>query len=169
MRFSLLAVALAATTACATTTDPTAELARLGASELSIVPEKSSYTWSEVSSGGSGITAVVTNNGTQTAYARMGDAFNSADEQEVIYAALGSDGKVELEAGSSWTTLPTGILIEGVKTITLKPGKSYRLHASLQGPQVTGTARIRIVWFTDADDVGSTNSNESYSETFEIR
>lgn len=166
---SLLVAVLASSAACGTTTDPTLELAREAGSELSIVLNKTSYSWSEISSGGDGITATVTNNGSEPVYARMGDAFNAADEQEMIFAALGSDGAVQLQSGASWTSHPTAILFEGVKTIVLKPGVSYKLHAMLQAPQVAGTARIRIVWWTDPNDVGGDGAQESTSAAFEIR
>jgi len=115
------------------------------------------------------ITATVTNTGTVPVYARLGDAFNAAEEQETLFAAASSDGRVERQAGDTWLTLPGSYLVEGFKTVVLMPGRSYTLHAPIPGPQVTGIARIRITWFEDADDVGTATPHEDVSNIFEIR
>jgi hypothetical protein len=115
------------------------------------------------------ITATVTNTGTAPVYARLGDAFSAAEEQETLFAAASSDGRVERQAGDSWLTLPGSHLVEGFKTVVLMPGRSYTLHAPIPGPRVTGVARIRITWFEDADDVGTATPHEDVSNTFELR
>jgi hypothetical protein len=43
------------------------------------------------------------------------------------------------------------------------------LRAHLDGPRVTGQARIRITWFASAADVGGGNAQHDVSNTFELR
>jgi hypothetical protein len=153
------------------TTEPVSALLTTGEGTLSIQTSTTVFTWP-----GSGaevdylvVTATVTNTGSDPVYARLGDAFNSADEQERIFAAIGSDGRVERQAGDSWLSVTGGILVEGVKTVVLMPGESYALDAIVGQPRFTGTARIRIAWFDSADDVGNATPHEDFSNTFEIR
>ena len=114
-------------------------------------------------------TITITNTGTVPVYARLGDAFNSATEQQTIFAAQASDGRVERQAGDAWLTLPGAHLIEGFKTVVLMPGRSYELQAPVPGPRITGLARIRITWFDDASAVGTGTPHQDVSNTFELR
>lgn len=155
--------------ACGTATDPSLELLA-GEGQLTIQTEKTSYDWDDdLSFSGSGIVATLTNTGSTDVYARMGDAFNSAEEQQTLFAVTSSDGRVERQAGDSWLSLPGGILVEGFKAVVIKAGKSYTLRAHLEGPPVTGTARIRVTWFTSAADVGQGTAHNDVSNTFELR
>jgi hypothetical protein len=115
------------------------------------------------------VMATVTNTRTTPVYARLGDAFDAADEQETLFAAASSDGRVERQAGDTWLTLPGGYLVEGFKTVVLMPGRTYALHAPIPAPRVTGIARIRITWFDHADGVGTATPHDDVSNTFELR
>jgi hypothetical protein len=154
--------------ACGTTVDPPLGLLD-GQGTLTIQTEKTSYEWEDLSFGGAGIVATVTNTGTSPVYARLGDAFNSAEEQDTLFAVTNSDGRVERQMGDSWLVMPGGLLVEGFKTVVLKPGTSYTLRAHLEGTRVTGTARIRVTWFASAAEVGQGTAHDDTSNTFVIR
>lgn len=141
-----------------------------GEGVLAIQTGKNVYDWS--SDGVEGtllVTATVTNTGSAPVYARLGDAFNAAVEQETIFAAEASDGRVERLAGDTWLTLPGAHLVEGFKTVVLMPGRSYALHAPIPAPRVTGNARIHITWFEDASAVGTGTPHVDVSNIFVLR
>jgi hypothetical protein len=167
MRCSPLLPLLALTLACGTETS----LGLLpGEGVLSIQTGRSVYDWTANAVEGTlYVTATVTHTGTAPVYARLGDAFNAATEQETIFAAEASDGRVERQAGDTWLTLPGAYLVEGVKTVVLMPGRSYELQAPVPAPRVTGVARIRITWFEDASAVGTGTPHQDVSNTFELR
>jgi hypothetical protein len=167
MRHSPLLALLALSLACGSE----ASLGILpGEGVLSIQTGQSAYDWTANAVEGTlYVTATVTNTGTVPVYARLGDAFNSATEQQTIFAAEASDGRVERQAGDAWLTLPGAHLIEGFKTVVLMPGRSYELQAPVPGPRVTGVARIRITWFEDASAVGTGTPHHDFSNTFELR
>ena len=137
---------------------------------ITIQTARSVYDWStDAVEGTLLVTATVTNTGSAAVYARLGDAFNAAIEQETIYAAESSDGRVERLVGDAWLTLPGAHLVEGFKTVVLMPGRSYTLHAPIPAPRVTGTARIHVTWFEDTSAVGIGMPHADVSNTFELR
>jgi hypothetical protein len=141
-----------------------------GEGVLAIQTDKNVYDWSADGVEGTLLViATVTNTGSAPVYARLGDAFNAAVEQETIFAAEASDGRVERLAGDTWLTLPGAHLVEGFKTVVLMPGRSYTLHAPIPAPRVTGNARIHITWFEDASAVGTGTPHIDISNTFVLR
>ena len=134
---------------------------------LQITTEKSSYTRSEIPASSTGIRGTITNAGDRTVFARMGDAFNGAVEQNPVYVANGSDGALEHSEGSNWVTVEGATLVEGVKEIELRAGKSYSFiaHGSPSAP--AGTYRITVSYRTSAG--ASQPAGRASSASFEIR
>lgn len=167
MRYTRLLPLLALSLACGTEVS----LGLMsGEGVLSIQTSKNVYDWSaDAVEGTLLVTATVTNTGSAPVYARVGDAFNGAEEQQTIFAAEASDGRVERLAGDTWLTLPGAHLVEGFKTVVLLPGRSYTLHAPIPAPRVTGSARIHITWFEDASAVGTGTPHVDVSNTFVLR
>lgn len=167
MRYSRLLPLLALSLACSTK----ASLGLMsGEGVLTIQTSKNVYDWSaDAVEGTLLVTATVTNAGSAPVYARVGDAFNAAAEQQTIFAAESSDGRVERQAGDTWLALPGAHLVEGFKTVVLLPGRSYTLHAPIPAPRVTGSARIHITWFDDAASVGTGTPHVDVSNTFVLR
>lgn len=167
MRYSNLLPILALSLACGTE----ASLGIVpGEGVLTIQTGKGVYRWStDAVEGTLLVTATVTNTGPAAVYARLGDAFNGAAEQQTIYAAEASDGRVERLTGDSWQALPGAHLVEGFKPVVLMPGRSYMLHAPIPPPAVTGNARIHITWFENASAVGTGTPHIDVSNTFVLR
>jgi hypothetical protein len=116
----------------------------LGDSGLSLATEKSSYAVAELSPGGTGVRATLTAARDKPYYAKLGDAFNGAIDQNPVYLAAGSDGAVERQSGGTWVKASSGILVEGVREVVLTPGKTYSLFATLSPPIQTGTYRLSV-------------------------
>lgn len=171
MRFSRSPLLLLALPLACGTTEPVSALLSAGDGALSIQTSSTVFNWPAAGADVDYlvVAATVTNTGADPIYARLGDAFNSAEEQDRIFAAIGSDGRVERQAGDSWLSVTGGILVEGVKTVVLMPGESYALDAIVAPPRFAGTARIRIAWFDSAAEVGNSTPHEDFSNTFEIR
>lgn len=143
-----------------------------GAGNLEIVTERQQYSWHADDLGASRLVrATLVNKSDQTFYAILGDAMIGSLDQEDLHVAYGSHGRLEqLQTADSWRALPSGILIEGVRFIALRPRQSYRLlthlHA-LQGNE-TGTFRIRVEYFDQIDPPEDTAPRLDYSNVFTI-
>ncbi|HEY9228288.1 MAG TPA: hypothetical protein VIP11_16650 [Gemmatimonadaceae bacterium] len=136
----------------------------IAAGTLRVTVAKSTYTRDELSGG---ISGSITNTSDQVFFARLGDAFNSAREQDPVYIAMGSDGALERADGSSWRVAETGILVEGVKEVELRPGKTYTFAATLPQNTSAGTYRFNIAYRTTAG--AQQPSGRGISASFEIR
>lgn len=145
------------------TTDPTNSIA---AGQLTITLSKSSYTVAELNpSSGPGARATVGNSSDQPFYSMIGDAFNGAIDQNPLFVTNGSDASLERQQGTSWLAVSTGQMIEGLKVVSIQPGKSYDLIA--QSSAVTpGSYRIVIAYRTSP--TGET-TRRAVSATFEVR
>jgi hypothetical protein len=131
-------------------------------SSLTITIEKASYTWDEVHVGsGPGVRGTITNVSDRTFTARLGDGF-AGEEQDLLYVANGSDGALERAEGSAWIAVSGAQLIEGVRQVTLRPGRTYGFIAQPSGEKRTGTYRI-VVTFRDGEE------HRVISQTFEVR
>jgi hypothetical protein len=136
---------------------------------LLITPTKATWTWDEVSGPqGSGVRATIRNNSMLALTTSLGDRFNSATEHANLYlGAVGGGGAVEWrDATGSWQTAGLAHLVEGVKSVTLRPGGNYTLTALLREPRRSGLFRIRVDFFTSPN---GTERHSDFSPLFEIR
>lgn len=144
-------------------TDPPNSIA---AGQITIALPKTSYTVAELSpSSGTGVRATVGNSADQTFYSMIGDAFNGAVDQNPLYVSNGSDASLEREQGTDWVAVSTGQMIEGLKVVSIQPGKSYDLIA--QSNSVTA-GHYRIVIAYRASATGDA-TRRAVSATFEVR
>jgi hypothetical protein len=163
------ALLMVAAFGCATATDPVQLTPEGGNGLLVVTPSKSSFDWNEATINGTGIVATITNNGTSTYYARLGDGFASM-EQTTLFAVSGSDGFVERNSGgSTWTEAELGTLVEGAGYVVIRPGQSYTLRGYLAGTKVPGTYRLRIDYQDSLNDEGPITSYTDYSTSFSIQ
>ena len=73
-----------------------------------------------------------------------------------MFIALGTDAAIERQGSDgAWSVMPTGVLVEGSKVVTLKAGGSYELRGNLSEPRQVGTMRIRLRYFTAIDGTGT--------------
>lgn len=165
-RISLLVVGLAA--ACSgydnsQTTDPTNSIA---AGQLTIALPKSVYTTAELNpASGQGIRATLGNSADQTFYSMLGDAFNGAIDQNPLFVANGSDASLEREQGSGWVAVSGVQMVEGVKVVSIQPGKSYELIAHSSGA-TAGNYRIVVAY---RNTLTADPTRRAVSATFEVR
>jgi len=97
---------------------------------VTIALPKNIYTTAELNpSSGQGIRATLGNTSDQPFYSMLGDAFNGAIDQNPLFVANGSDASLEREQGSDWVAVSGVQMIEGVKVVSIQPGKSYELIA----------------------------------------
>jgi hypothetical protein len=135
---------------------------------LKIMTSKTEYTWQ---GDGLGMQATIHNESDQTYYAKLGDRFNSSIDQENLFVAEGSTGYIErLNSDGSWSAMPRGILIEGVRFVALRPQQTYRLSASLYAwhGNETGQFRIKVEYFDRIDPPPATSPMVDYSNVFTI-
>ena len=145
------------------TTDPANSIA---AGQITIALPKSTYTVAELSpSSGLGLRATLGNSADQTFYSMIGDAFNGAIDQNPLYVSNGSDASLERQQGTGWVAVSTGQMIEGLKVVSIQPGKSYELIA--QSSAVTaGSYRIVVAYRTSTTGEAT---RRAVSATFEVR
>jgi hypothetical protein len=164
---TVLAVSVIA--ACGTASEPTGSRHAVDNAVLSIQVEKSSYTWTEATTGGNGIRGTIRNTSDRDYYAKLGDAFNGSVDQEPLHIANFSDGTVEREtAPGTWISVPGAHLIEGVSVVALRGGRTYDLIAHVSGEPRAGTHRIAVTYRTSLDDLAAP-SFRSTSPSFQIR
>ena len=140
--------------------DPTLQTESLDG-DVTLTTSATSYDWE-----GTGIEAALANVGGQPYYARLGDAFNAAEEQEVLFAAFGSDAYLERLEGDTWVAVDRVFLVEGVKFVVLYPNSTYTLFAHFTGPKVAGTYRLRVEYYDGAD--GGPKVGDAVSNPFEV-
>ena len=166
----LLTLVLASAAACSTAgSEP--EILVSTSPDIQITLAKSSYTRSELEWETGGIRARLVNGTAQPYYSRLGDAFNSAVEQDPLWVALGSDAALERESGAAWTAVGTPILVEGVREIRLGAGKAYDLivvAAGATGPGSVAAGRYRVVVNVRAAP-GAGVAERIVSAPFEVR
>ncbi len=143
-----------------------------GAGNLEITTERLEYSWRAEDLGSSRLVrATLVNKSDQTLYARLGDAMIGSIDQEDLHVAYGSHGHLEQwQAPNSWRELPSGILIEGVRFVALRPQQSHRLLVhlySLQGNE-TGQFRVRVDYFERIDPPEGATPQVDYSNVFTI-
>jgi hypothetical protein len=155
---------------CSATTEPGPQpFISQGAGQLSIQTSAPEYARSAETEDLLEVRATIRNDSPQTFYARLGDGFNGSMDQELLFAASGSDGYVERRTSSeTWLAVQGGILIEGVRVIALRPGTQYQLSALVTDAGSTGVHRIRVD-YSDRPDGGATGRRTDYSNTFVIR
>ena len=138
---------------------------------LTIQSTATVYDWSDSEfSDNRRVTATVTNISSNSYYAFLGDHFNSNLDQETLFVAVGSDGYLEISVGNGeWSSLDRTMLIEGVGTAALRPGKQYELLVLLPGAdQPTGTFRFKINYSAQQGGTGGQTLTD-YSNTFIIK
>ena len=144
-------------------TDPTNSIA---AGVLTIALPKNIYTTADLNpSSGQGIRATLGNTSDQPFYSKLGDAFNGAIDQNPLFVANGSDASLEREQGSDWVAVSGAQLIEGVKVVSIQPGKSYELIAHSSGA-TAGRYRIVVAYRNSAT---ADPTRRAVSATFEVR
>ncbi len=144
-------------------TDPTNSIV---AGQITIALAKNIYSTGDLDpSSGQGVRATLGNTADQPFYSRLGDAFNGAIDQNPLFVAMGSDASLEREQGSDWVAVSGAVLIEGVKVVSLQPGKSYELiaHASAA---TAGHYRIVVAYRNSAT---AEPTHRTVSATFEVR
>jgi len=128
-------------------TDPTNSIA---AGQVTITLPKNVYTTTDLNpASGQGVRATLGNTADQPFYSMLGDAFNGAIEQNPLFVANGSDASLEREQGSDWVPVTGVQMIEGVKVVSLQPGKSYELIAHSSGA-TAGRYRIVVAYRNSA-------------------
>jgi hypothetical protein len=164
--FNRLRIAAAAVLVACAGTSESPFLSEISAGGPSLATNKTTYSVAEVSPGGAGISATLTAAADKPYYSRLGDAFNSAIDQNQLFIAEGSDGVVERQSGNNWVKASGGILVEGVREVVLTPGKTYPVHASLSTPIQTGTYRLTVFV---SETAGGAKNLAIRSATFEVR
>lgn len=148
-----------------------------GAGNLQIQTEKVEYSWSGELETLLRIRATLTNKSNNTYYAKLGDFFNSSIEQDYLTVAEGSDGYFEKRTSTNdWESMPRGILIEGVRSVVLRPSQEYYLDVGLymfrlyvsDGNDATGEFRIRIDYYDQIDLPSGAVPRKDYSYSFTI-
>jgi hypothetical protein len=164
-------LAVSGLVACSSPVKPLSSVPeRAGDGFLTIRTERSEYTWAEVSLTGAGIRATLVNHTDRSFYAKLGDAFNAAPEQERLHIAEGSHAFVEQWVSpSSWRSLDRAVLIEGVGTIVLRPHGTYTLHGYVLGPENAGTFQLKVQYFDHMDAPPDEAALQDFSDTFVIK
>jgi hypothetical protein len=134
---------------------------------LQVVVPQSSYSRSalDASSGGAGIHAQVVS--TTDLYARVGDAFNGAIEQDPVYVVMGSDAELQRQENGSWVPVAVPVMVEGVRAVLLRAGHTYALVAHANPPIATGVYRLVIKARATANAAAPVA--QATSATFEVR
>ena len=138
---------------------------------LTIQSAATIYNWSDKDfSSNRRVIATISNISSNSYYSVIGDRFNSSLDQETLFVAKGSDGYLEISIGyGAWSSLERTMLIEGVGTVILRPGKQYELLVLLPGTdQPTGTFRFKINYSTQNGGTGGQTFTD-YSNTFVIK
>src|SRR5262245_4258747 len=165
MSIRILALLVASVLAACSSNDPQVADPTIAAGQITLTLPKTTYSTSDLSpSSGQGIRATLGNTADQPFYSMIGDAFNGAAEQTPLFVAVGSDASIEREEGSAWVAVTSAHLVEGVKVVSLLPGKSYELVA-LASPATAGRYRI-VLAYRDAPNSAPTRR---VSATFEVR
>ena len=141
-----------------------------GNDNLSIRTSKPEYTWRSNDLGATQqIHAFITNQTERTYYATLGDGFNAALEQGRLFVAAETGGYLEqLNAAGTWSALPRNLLIEGTRTIILRPQKTYQLLAPLRGNEA-GTFRLKTEYFEEMNPAPGKPPLADYSNYFNIK
>jgi hypothetical protein len=149
---------------CATVTDPPSGT---GEGKFEIALAQPEFTQREAAE--FGIRATVRNLSGQDFFARVGDAFNAALEQQSIFAGVGTHAVIERRVSDSqWQNANTGVLVEGSRFVVMRAGKSYQLTGSI-APNSPGTYRIRLDYTSLNDDPAAVLPFRDYSPTFLVR
>lgn len=107
-------------------------------------------------------------------YSKVGDGFNAADEQDPLHIADNSAGYLEKydEKNNSWNEVKLlGFLIEGSRYISMKPSKTYTIHAYLSiglDKEEKGIYRFRIDYYNKGNPDDTVVPFSDYSNTFRI-
>ena len=166
MSIRILAVLLASLVAGCSSNNRDATDPTLAPGQITVTLPKTTYSTSDLSpSSGQGVRATLGNSADQPFYSMIGDAFNGAAEQSPLFVAVGSDASIEREEGSAWVEVTSAHLVEGVKVVSLLPGKTYELIA-LASPVTAGRYRI-VVAYRDAPN--SAPTRRAVSAIFEVR
>lgn len=144
------------------TTDPTNSIV---AGQLTITLSRTTYSASELNPSSGGIKATLGNTADQTFYSMIGDAFNGAIEQNPLYVANGSDASLERQEGSDWVGVSGVQMVEGVKVVSIHPGKSYDLIVQ---SSAANAGRYRIVVAYRNTATGAT-TQRAVSAIFQIQ
>ena len=161
-----LTLALAAAAACSSDeSDPLAADVSLAGLEVTL--PQTTYARSDLDiTSGPGVRARIVNGTAQPYYSRLGDAFNGAVEQDPLWVATGSDGALERADGAAWAAVEGVFLVEGVREVTLRTGKSNELIA--HAPPGVAPGRYRIV-VALRPAPGAAVAVRVASPTFEVR
>lgn len=135
------------------------------AAEIRITPSQDVFRWGDPAEGLS-VEATVSNTGTLSYYSSLGDGFNAADEQDLLFVAEGTSAWLERREGATWVAVERPFLIEGTKVVRLRGGADYRLVATLNDRDQTGTFRFRVTFGVDPDGTGP--QSEALSPPFTI-
>ena len=158
------ALALVLAAACGTIIEPTTEVGDANF-EITVNPADIEHVQG---SNTVSVRATVKNVSTRDFYANVGDGFNSAPEQDPIFAALGTHAVIErLHGADTWASAAAGVLVEGSRFVVLRAGKSYTLHSSVDA--LPGTYRIRFSYSDRNNDESASLPFQDYSATFTVQ
>lgn len=118
-------------------------------------------------SGQVGLRATVENVSERDFHALVGDGFNSAPEQENVFAALGTSAAVERFDGTRWADATSSALVEGSRYVVLRSGRSYTLLAATRDEP--GVYRIRFGYSAMNNDASRPLPLVDYSPGFTIK
>ncbi|MGQ0767365.1 MAG: hypothetical protein ACT4OZ_17080 [Gemmatimonadota bacterium] len=162
MSRSAILIMVTLTIACGTVLDPPAGT---GSGHFTIVVDPRGFESRGLTQ--VGLRATVDNVSERDFYARVGDGFNVAPEQENVYAALGTSAAVERFDGARWVDATSSVLIEGSRYVVLRKGRRYTL-TSTTGAQ-PGVYRIRFGYSAVNNDSSRPLPLVDFSPSFRIR
>lgn len=147
--------------------------------KLTIYTDKSVYEWipdtQDSNPASVLITGTIFHNLKTVFFTRMGDGFNSSDDQDLLYIASGTTAYVQKYDANSktWDNVSEiGPLSAGVRFVTLKNDKTYEVQTYLVNKNNligTGLFRFKVDYYTVMDPSGTDQNYTDYSNIFEIR
>ncbi len=146
-----------------------------GEGKMILKTEKNIYSWQQSESIFTiTIEGTLQNISTNTYYSHIGDGYGPSEQDFLLFVKY-SAGWIEKynELDTSWTeTDLLGLLIEGSKTIPIKPAKNYTFYAHLnrRSDEIEiGKYRLRIEYHDNFDLKNNEMIYRDYSNVFEIK
>lgn len=134
---------------------------------LHITPVKATWSWDEVAGPDAmGLRASIHNGSTRVVTSILGDKFLDHGEQVNLFIDKGGSGTVEWRGSDGvWREVGLAPIVEGVKSVILRPTRHYTLSVLLRDTPRPGLYRIRV----DYADAENGERFADYSGVFEIR
>ena len=146
-----------------------------GAGNLVLKTDKSDYSWRQGESNFHIIIeGTLENKSTYTFYSQVGDGFGPPEQHQLLFAnnSAGSIEKFD-DSDKSWEEIHVlGLLIEGSRTIPIKPSINYNIYAHLSRDKdeiEKGKYRLRIDYNENSDLNDAETQFQDFSNVFEIK